>query len=256
MTEPDATQDAALILTRALLMNGSLISSLANVHPDLRLLSDAERAESLQAMLRTRPDQAGDGSPGEGVWLFAYGSLIWNPLIHFAERRVARVQGWHRAFCLATPVGRGTPQLPGLVLALDQGGDCVGAALRIPEELVAAELDLVWRREMLSGAYVPRWVPVADPDTGCAFGHAIAFTINPANPFYVGQWDEARTVASLAHARGRLGSAADYLFRTRAGLRGLGIADELVERLAAAVERVQAERARAPGSPHPDGSSA
>ncbi len=223
------------VLTRAALLDGSLARSVARAHPELRVLTEAERADSLRQILRDRP-------PGtDGVWLFAYGSLIWNPIIHYAERRVARIAGWQRAFCLSVPVGRGTPANPGLMLALDQGGCCVGAALRIPEDLVAAELELVWRREMLSGAYMPRWLEVAAPDTGVVFGRAIAFTINPANPFYVRDLDEAETVARLATARGRLGSAADYLFRTRDGLRALDVQDELVERLARAVEQAQAE---------------
>ncbi len=238
----DAGDGAPLALTRAALQDGALARLVAEGHPELRLLSEAQRDQSLRDILAQRPDH------GEGIWLFAYGSLIWNPLITFSERRVARIDGWHRAFCLSTPIGRGTRDYPGLVLGLDRGGSCTGVVLRIPEHALEEELALVWRREMLSGAYQPRWLAVSDPDRPEApFGSAIAFTIDPSSHAYARDLTEAQTVRRLATARGQLGSAAEYLFRTRDGLRGLGVHDALVERLADAVLRAQAV-----GAPGPD----
>lgn len=232
MTESDDHRLNAepLVLTRSVLREGGLHRMLARSAPDLRLLSDAEREQSLRDTLAARPE------PGHGAWLFAYGSLIWNPAVEFVERRTARIRGWHRAFCLSVKVGRGTPDNPGLLLGLDQGGRCDGVAYRIAEAHLAEELDLIWRREMLSGAYVPRWLALEGPDS-TIFGHAIAFTINPASISYAGDLTEEETVRRLATGRGDLGSAADYLFRTREGLRHLGVHDELVERLAEAVAR-------------------
>jgi cation transport protein ChaC len=79
-----------------------------------------------------------------------------NPAFHYVERQTVLIRGWHRQFCLATPIGRGTPQHPGLVLELDRGGSCWGVAFRIARSEAEAELELVWRREMVTGAYVPR----------------------------------------------------------------------------------------------------
>ena len=137
------------------------------------------------------------------------------------------------------------------MLGLDSGGHCTGVALRIPESAVATELELVWRREMLSGAYQPRWLPVSDPQDGRPFASAIAFTIDPTNHGYARDLTEAQTVRRLATARGHLGSAAEYLFRTRDGLRGLGVHDELVERLADAVRRAQTTAAAEAGTLDP-----
>jgi len=92
--------------------------------------------------------------------LFGYDSLIWNPTVHYVESRIASIEGWKRAFCLSTPAGRGTLEHPGLVLALDAGGSCTGVAFRIAEEVLMEELSIVWRREMLTGAYIPHWVPL------------------------------------------------------------------------------------------------
>jgi cation transport protein ChaC len=195
------------------------------------VLTDAERQRSLQETLAARPDRC---SP---VWLFGYGSLIWNPTIHYVESRIATVRDWQRTFCLSTPAGRGTPDNPGLVLALDRGGSCTGVAFRIAEEVLFEELSIVWRREMLTGAYVPHWVALHD-STGQVFGTGLAFTINRSGPQYAALPEDV-VIQRLATAKGQLGTAAEYLFQTQAGLQQLGIQDPLIEHVARAVSEVQ-----------------
>jgi cation transport protein ChaC len=221
-------EHAAPLLTRELLLEGGLADMIARRLPHIRVLTAAERHASLHAALAQRPEQ------GDGVWLFAYGSLIWNPTIHVAGRRIARVRGWHRAFCLRTPVGRGTPDNPGLILGLRLGGACQGAALRVAEAGLEHELDVLWRREMVTAGYVPRWLAMTDAE-GAVFGHGLAFTVDPGGPGYEDELEEAEVVRRLATARGELGSSAEYLFRTWAGLRGMGINDPHLDRLAALV---------------------
>ena len=223
MTRRPVVQPA---ISRAMLEAGGIDRMIGDGIPGLVLLTEAERAASLAGLLARRP-----GPPGGGAWVFAYGSLIWNPAINYVERRFARVYGWHRSFCLSTLAGRGSPELPGLVLGLDRGGACTGAAFLVAEDAIAAELPLLWRREMLSGSYAPRWVAVRD-ERGTPYGHAIAFTIRRDGSWYAGDLTEAQVIRRLASARGALGSSADYLFRTRDGLRSLGIIDPRIERLA------------------------
>jgi len=218
------------VITREALLDDAMRRMVAATAPDMRLLTDEERAASLDVTLAQRPDT------GQGVWLFAYGSLIWNPALHFDQRRLARVHGWHRSFCLSTQAGRGTPANPGLVLGLDRGGACTGAAFHIPEALIEDELALLWRREMLSGSYRPRWVRLRGSD-GAPFGHAIAFTILRDGEHYAGCLSRDDIVRRLASACGVLGSSADYLFHTRDGLRSLGITDAGIEDLARRVEQ-------------------
>lgn len=222
------------MLTREWLLQGGLADSIRASNPDLRVHTDEERAENLRALLAGRPEQ------GNGVWVFAYGSLIWNPAIHVAERRTARALGWHRGYNLATKGGRGTPDNPGMLLGLQPGGDCLGVALRIEEQLVQAELDILWRREMVAAGYIPRWVEVETME-GARFGHAIAFTINPDGPSYCPPLPEDELVRRIATACGPLGTAAAYTFNTRDGLRAHGIVDPMVERIADAVARLQAD---------------
>jgi cation transport protein ChaC len=217
------------VLNREFLLSGRLAEEIRKWSPEVRVLSDEERNASLHALLDARPER-----DGRGVWVFAYGSLIWNPMVHFVQREVAHTPGWHRNFCLQTKGGRGTPENPGLMLGLREGGGCTGVAFRIEEALIAPELDLLWRREMVARGYIPRWVPLHDRG-GALVGHGIAFTIDPEGPSYCDLPEEV-VVRRLATARGRMGTAAEYLYRTRDGLRELEIHCPFVERIAGLVD--------------------
>ncbi len=224
--------EGPFVLTREVLLQGGLGDRLRAANPDVRFLTEAEREANLAALLAQRPE--GDG----GVYVFAYGSLIWNPAIHITGRLLCRALGWHREYCLATKGGRGTAEVPGMMLGLMEGGDCVGAVLHVAEEMVQQELSLLWRREMVADGYIPRWIPVETLE-GAPLGEAIAFTINPAGPSFCPPLPEEELVRRIAVARGQLGTAAEYLFRTRDGLRGLGITDPMLERIGDAVVAFQ-----------------
>ena len=142
-------------LTRADLESSRLHQMISQSGLGMQLLSESQLQESIRVTLNSH-------KPNTDVWLFAYGSLIWNPAFNFIERRVGTVYGWHRRFCLRALVGRGTPEHPGLVLGLDSGGSCRGVVYRIPAADVESELLLLWRREMVIGSYIPRWVKVVD----------------------------------------------------------------------------------------------
>ena len=99
----------------------------------------------------------------EPVWVFAYGSLMWNPEIAFAEARPGFLHGYHRSFCLYSRDYRGTPERPGLVLGLDRGGSCRGIVYRLPPDRVGETLDRIWAREMTGQVYRMRRVAVRTP---------------------------------------------------------------------------------------------
>jgi cation transport protein ChaC len=166
---------------------------------------------------------------GAGWWVFAYGSLLWNPLFPVAEMRPAVVGGLHRRFCLWSLASRGTRECPGLVLGLDRGGACRGIAMRLPAPLAIDELHLLWRREMAVGSYHPRWVKV---DTGGRGIVALAFVVKRDHPQYAGRLTLDIEADVLRNACGAFGSSLDYLERTRVALVAHGIVDPYLERLA------------------------
>jgi cation transport protein ChaC len=170
---------------------------------------------------------------GEDLLVFGYGSLMWNPAVHHAERIPALLHGYHRKFCLWTPLGRGTPEQPGLMLALVPGGRCRGMAIRIAAEMIDSETEILWRREMLSGAYQARWVQV---DTGAGHRRAITFVVNRKHPRYGGDIAPDEAVRAIACAEGRLGRCRDYLHNLVVHLDELGFADGPMHRLYARVQ--------------------
>ncbi|AFZ33292.1 ChaC family protein [Gloeocapsa sp. PCC 7428] len=209
-----------IALTRAYLESRKLQELVLQSGLDLRVLNETELEQSIQDILK--------GRSHSDVWIFAYGSLIWNPTVKFSDRRVGMIYGWHRRFCLWTPLGRGTPENPGLMLGLDRGGSCRGIAYRIPAEDVLTELLILWRREMVVGSYTPRWVKVVD---GKERWDAIAFTINHNHVMYTGDISSEVVVNSLATANGKLGTCADYLLQTVNGLMQYGIQDKQLLKL-------------------------
>jgi cation transport protein ChaC len=185
-------------------------------------LTDEELSASLTATVAQRPK-------GAGWWVFGYGSLLWNPLFPFAEARRARLRGLHRRFCLWSLASRGRPDAPGLVLGLDRGGSCQGVAYRLPAPLAIDELHLLWRREMVTGAYTPRWVRLEAEGRPQV---ALAFVVRRDHAQYAGHLaidDQARVIAK---ACGAFGSSADYLERTRIALISHGVVDPYLDVLA------------------------
>lgn len=164
----------------------------------------------------------------QDLWLFAYGSLIWKPEFEFSQQLIARVQGYHRALRMRSRLYRGTPEQPGLVLALLSGGSCRGMLYRVDATRAEATLRQVWDREMISGVYEPRWLSCHAADGSTR--QALAFTLSRRSPNCTGALDEAQLVHVLRHASGRYGSTLEYLQRTVHSLRAHGIHDRELER--------------------------
>jgi cation transport protein ChaC len=202
-------------LCRADLLDNALRRALERSPLAGELLSEDELESSLQEALAS-PHRQPD------VWVFAYGSLIWNPVLEFDERVVATAHAWHRSFCLLSRVNRGTPERPGLVLGLDRGGRCTGVAYRLPARIAEQELRLLWRREMLLGSYAPRWVLVTHGERTI---RAMAFVVRRGRSGYAGRLAADTIADRLIHARGAIGTGIDYLRQTIDGLAEIGIRD-------------------------------
>lgn len=193
-------------------------------------------AEQREASLRQAMTSC---APGDEVWVFAYGSLMWNPALEFAESSPCLVRGWHRSFCFWTPLGRGTPELPGLMLALERGGSCEGIVYRLAPDQVKSELPILWNREMLAGFYKPQWVPAALRDGRIVT--AVTFEVDTTHRQYCGDLPIDRQAHHIAFAEGRRGACRDYLANTAAHARALGIHDPYIEDMVARVAHLRGE---------------
>jgi cation transport protein ChaC len=218
-----------MTLSRRYLEEGQMRALYVAAVNEERALTEEQLSASLTAIISRKPK-------GAGWWVFAYGSLLWNPLFPVAEARAATVHGLHRTFCLRSLASRGTPAQPGLVLARAPGGHCHGVAYRSPSPLAMDELHLLWRREMVVGAYTPRWLQVRSGDRRLA---AISFVVRRDHVQYA-KLSLDEQAAIIADACGAFGTSCDYLRRTRAALAAHGIVDRYLERLAIDVERRQA----------------
>ncbi len=198
----------------------------------ITLTSAEDRERSWRQILETNPN------PDGRVWIFAYGSLLWNPAFHLVDQSDAFLDGYHRDFCLRTYIGRGDEHQPGLVLGLEPGGCCHGKALQVDPSCIEEELDVLWSREMLASAYHPRWLPVATGNQTTV--HAVVFLMDTDYCHYAGPMSFEERCHDLAHGVGALGAAADYLFDTVKALESMNICDALLEKYVAQVRAIQA----------------
>lgn len=184
--------------------------------PDRVPMTDADYAEAVAHIIARH-------GPGP-IWIFAYGSLLWNPGFDFTERRTATLRGWHRAFCMQLSRLRGSPEQPGLMLGLDHGGSCKGEVYRIDENAAAAELDKLLRREVPYRRIASAWRFV-DVDIAGTKQKALTFYAGMRRDrFYVDLPIHAQA-HMLARAAGWGGSGAAYLHSTVMKLEELGIHD-------------------------------
>ena len=222
-----AAFEAMIDITREKIRNGTFDRMIVerDVVPPL---SRADRDRSRQLLLE------GIG-PGEDAWVFAIGSLIWNPAFQFVEKRVGRVYGYHRSFCVRSHVVRGTARKPGLIVGLDCGGSCWGIVYRIDAKNIESETSVIWDREMATKSYIPRWLKVRT-ETGTIM--AIGFVADRAYEHFANQHSLDETARIVATASGNLGSCLDYLRSILENLNKCGITDEPLQRLLALAEQM------------------
>jgi len=162
-------------------------------------------------------------------WVFGYGSLLWDPGFAWTSRRLARLDGFHRSFCMRSIHHRGTREEPGLVLALDaaSGATCHGIAFEIAPEIAEETLEYLRARELISAAYLET---VQTLTLACgARVEALVYVIDPAHWQYCGDLPLEEQAAIIARATGGRGANRDYLFQTAAHLAELGLSDPDLE---------------------------
>jgi cation transport protein ChaC len=171
---------------------------------------------------------------GHDLWVFGYGSLMWRPDFPFAERARATIAGYHRAFCVASTVHRGSRDRPGLVLGLDRGRACDGVAYRVRAEDVTAVVAYLRQRELIYGVYREAQVAAILAD-GASVRETpvLAYTVERCHPSYTGPLPLPEQAQIIRAARGQSGANLDYLINTVRHLQALGIRERELERLMA-----------------------
>ncbi len=211
-------------MRRQLVLTQGLVARVDRVVPQDDLPADANRVpmtdEDFASVVSTILNDHGPGP----VWVFGYGSLLWNPGFTFAERRRARLRGWHRAFCLQIVRFRGSPEQPGLMLALEHGGSCKGEVFRVDEQVAAQELEKLVRREIPYRRLAKAWRFV-DVDIHGERQKALTFYAGMRRDLFYARLPLHTQAHMLARAAGHGGSGAAYLHHTVMKLEELGIHD-------------------------------
>lgn len=214
-------EDSGLRITPSVLSAWDQQAREQGLGPSWRL-SDEELEASRHNILDQRHKQ-------QDVWIFAYGSLMWDVGLYFSEVRRACLVGHERRFNTWTTIGRGTVKQPGLVLSVEpHKGACHGLAFRIDGPLVEQESQVFWRREMLLGAYCPRFATVSTPQGDI---EALVLTANAGHPSWVGDMALEDVASVISHAKGQVGSNLEYLLQLADQLERLEIDDPYVQRL-------------------------
>lgn len=209
-------------INREDLKSGAFLAAFQGA-PGIEWWSEDRIEASMRDLLARRPRD-------EPVWLFAYGSLLWNPVFQFVESCPAVLEGWRRSFCIRLVIARGTTDHPGRMMSLVTGGQTAGLAHRLDEAHLEQELRLVWMREMVGGAYRPDWATVALADGRSV--QALIFTADPTSALHEAD-DSIDTIAPIIGAAyGPLGSNRDYVLQLNGALSKNGFNDCYVPALA------------------------
>jgi len=187
-----------------------------------------------KSLLETRAGRPSD----EPMWVFGFGSLMWNPCFDYDIKTAAVLKGYDRKFHIWTTRARGTPDNPGLGLCLeDCAGACRGVAFRLVEDDVEAAWERLWEREMGSGIYRPVWVSLESEEHDRIV--ALTFVVNREHPHYAGPMPSERMADIMAGAKGSYGLCRDYLAGTIEEMRKLDVADSDLEELLSRVDAIE-----------------
>ncbi len=177
--------------------------------------------------------------PAGDLWIFGYGSLMWDPGFPYVRWAPALIYGYHRALCIFSSRWRGTPERPGLVLGLTRGGACRGIAFLVARADVEAALEALWAREMRRRVYRPRLLRTRLTDKDV---RALAFVADPKHAGYAGRLSVEQTAERIASCSGARGSNIDYLVRTIEHLAELGVRNHNLLRVLTAVRALETTR--------------
>ncbi len=204
-------------LTSKNISSGILRNEIKSFAKNSIVLSDKE-------LLKLRRNIIPDHGIGKRIYIFAYGSLLWNPTFKYLEEIPASIFGYNRKFCMITKLGRGNIKNPGLMLGLDRGGMCQGSVYKLRKENEIKEIDLLFKREMITKSYIPKLIK-----TKLINGKnvtSLAFVMDQKNKNYLPNLDPKKIARMLFKASGILGNGEEYILNTILSLQELNFVDK------------------------------
>jgi|TARA_B110000977_G_scaffold29366_1_gene38193 cation transport protein ChaC len=216
MSTTKKINDGLIKLTRENISQGHLGETIRNIPGSDKVLSDED-------LVRERRRIIPDNGIGEDIYIFAYGSLLWNPTVEYEKQCIAKIFGFHRSFCMKTKLGRGSFENPGLMLGLDKGGSCKGSAFKLKKNTAIKNIDILFRREMVTGAYKPKLLKTKLESEKTVL--SLAFTADKKHKNYFPKSTPKIKADLISKAHGFLGSCEEYLNNTLESLSELNIID-------------------------------
>lgn len=174
--------------------------------------------------------------PHDEMWVFGYGSLMWRPDFDSVESMPAILHGFSRSLCIYSHIYRGTRDMPGLVLGLDQGGFCHGQAFRVADDNRMQVLDYLREREQVTGVYIEKFLPIALADNRQV--EALVYVADPEHEQYAAELDNEQMAQVVARASGQAGPNRDYVRNTAQHLQQMNIRDERLEAIMEILNRL------------------
>ena len=190
----------------------------------IKSISGSDKVLTKNELIKERRKIIPDGGIGEDIYIFGYGSLLWNPTINYETQHLAKIYGFHRSFCMKTHLGRGSFKNPGLMLGLDKGGSCRGSAYKLNKDDAIKNIDILFKREMVTGAYKPKLLKTKLDNHEIVF--SLAFTVDKKHKNYFSEKNTFIKANMISKANGFLGSCKEYFEYTLESLEELNIIDK------------------------------
>jgi cation transport protein ChaC len=169
-------------------------------------------------------------APQSNLWVFGYGSLMWNPEFEYEESNIARIYGFHRRLCLWSVRYRGTDENPGLVMGMASGGSCLGVVFKVADANIQPTLEYLYEREMISDAYRPVIKPVHL--SGGGVRKALTFVSKPGHPQFAPKMSIETITDITSRAFGPRGTNSEYIINTARHLDSIGIFNTEIHQVA------------------------
>lgn len=153
------------------------------------------------------------------LWVFGYGSLVWNPGFEYAESKCGHIDDYSRRFWQGSDVHRGTSQKLGRVVTLIQetSAKTHGRAFRLKDEATA--LAYLGKRESLIGGYttvITQFYP-KDPKENPI--PVLVYIALPNNSLFLGSAPLPEVANQIVESKGQCGFNVEYLAKLAAFMR-------------------------------------